>query len=57
MRAVKEARSVHAYAAQIREVEHGCFTPLIFSIQGGMSKDTTTMHVQKIGIFDSSEDF
>ena len=32
------------YGARIRDVEHGSFTPLIFSIQGGMSKETTVMY-------------
>ena len=27
----------HFYQARIREVEHGTFTPLIFSVTGGMS--------------------
>ena len=33
-----------SYEERIREVEHGSFTPLIFSTQGGMSKVTTTMY-------------
>ena len=34
-----------SYEERIREVKHGSFTPLIFSTQGGMNKETTTMYM------------
>ena len=39
-----EQQKKRAYEECIREVEHGSFTPLTFSTQGGMSKETTTMY-------------
>ena len=39
-----ELRKKRLYEERIREVEHGSFTSLIFSTQGGMSKVTTTMY-------------
>ena len=39
-----EEQKKRAYEERICEVERGSFTPLIFSTQGGMSKETTTMY-------------
>ena len=39
-----ELQNKQSYEEHIREVEHGSLTPLIFSTQGGMSKETTTMY-------------
>ena len=39
-----ERQKKRAYGERIREIEHGCFTPLIFSVQGGMSQETSTMY-------------
>ena len=33
-----------SYEAQIREVEHGSFTPLIFSATGGMSDEACAFY-------------
>ena len=32
------------YGDRIREIEHGTFTPLIFSTSGGLSKETTVAY-------------
>ena len=39
-----ELQKKRSYEEPIREVEHGSFTPLILSTQGGMSKVTMTMY-------------
>ena len=35
---------MHAYEERIREVEHGSFTPLVFSSSSGMGKAATTTY-------------
>ena len=37
-----ETTKKREYGQRIREIEHGTFTPLIFSTTGGMSPETTT---------------
>ena len=39
-----EAEKRCAYEERIREVEHGSFTPLVFSSSGGMGKASTTTY-------------
>ena len=39
----REQQKKRTYKERIHKVKHGPFTPLIFSTQGGMSKETTTM--------------
>ena len=39
-----EAEKHRAYEERIREVEHGSFTPLVFSSSGGMGKAATTTY-------------
>ncbi|XP_065914415.1 uncharacterized protein [Dysidea avara] len=39
-----EAEKCRAYEERIREVEHGSFTPLVFSSSGGMGKAATTTY-------------
>ena len=39
-----ELQKKRSYEDHICEIEHGTFTPLIFSTHGGMSKETTTMY-------------
>ena len=29
------------YGRQVREIEHGCFTPLVFTTSGGMAPEAT----------------
>ena len=48
-----EQQKKRAYEERIREVEHGSFTPLIFSTQGGMSKETTTMYKRLASLLSS----
>ena len=48
-----EQQKKRAYEKRIREVEHGSFTPLIFSTQGGMSKETTTMYKRLASLLSS----
>ena len=33
-----------AYEERVREIEHGCFTPLVFSTAGGMGKAATVAY-------------
>ena len=42
-----------AYEERIREVEHGSFTPLIFSTQGSMGKEATTMYKRLASLLSS----
>ena len=39
-----EMSKKRSYEARIREVEHGTFTPLIFSATGGMADEATTFY-------------
>jgi len=39
-----ELEKCRAYEERIREVEHGSFTPLVFSTSGGMGKAATTTY-------------
>ena len=39
-----EQEKRHAYEERVREVEHGCFTPLVFSTAGGMGKAATVAY-------------
>ena len=39
-----EQEKRHAYEERVREVEHGCFTPLVFSTSGGMGKAATVVY-------------
>ena len=39
-----ERTKKRAYKQRIREVEHACFTPLIFSASGGMAREATTFY-------------
>ena len=48
-----EQQKKRAYEERIREVEHGSFTPLIFSAQGGMSKETATMYKRLASLLSS----
>ena len=34
----------HAYEARVREVELGCFTPLVFSTSGGLGPAAKTVY-------------
>ena len=36
-----EAEKKRTYGQRVREVEHGSFTPLVFSLTGGMGKEAT----------------
>jgi len=48
-----EQQKKKACKEHIREVEHGSFTPLIFSTQGGMSKEATTMYKRLASLLSS----
>jgi len=39
-----EQEKHHAYEERACEVEHGCFTPLVFSTSGGMGKVATIVY-------------
>ena len=39
-----EAEKKRTYGQRVREVEHGSFTPLVFSSTGGMGKEATTCY-------------
>jgi len=39
-----EQEKRRAYEERVREVEHGCFTPLVFSTSGGMGKAATIVY-------------
>ena len=39
-----ETAKKREYAQRIREVEHGVFTPLVFSTTGGMGRETATFY-------------
>ena len=39
-----EQEKRRAYEERVREVEHGCFTPLVFSTAGGMGKAATVAY-------------
>jgi len=39
-----EATKKREYAQRVREVEHGVFTPLVFSTTGGMGREATTFY-------------
>jgi len=38
-----EQEKCRAYEERVRAVEHGCFTPLVFSTSGGMEKAATVV--------------
>ena len=37
----QEARKRREYGQRVRDVEHGCFTPLVFTTGGGMAREAT----------------
>ena len=39
-----ELEKRHAYKERVREVEHGSFTPLVFSTSGGMGRAANTTY-------------
>ena len=39
-----EQEKRRAYEERVKEVEHGCFTPLVFSTVGGMGKAATVAY-------------
>jgi len=39
-----EQEKSRAYEERVREVEHGCFTPLVFSTSGGMGQAATIVY-------------
>ena len=41
---MRTPKSAHIYEACIREVEHGTFTPLVFSATGGMADQTIVFY-------------
>ena len=36
-----ERKKKNEYGARVKEIEHGCFTPLVFSTSGGMGREAT----------------
>ena len=48
-----EQQKKKACKEHIREVEHGSFSPLIFSTQGSMSKETTSMYKRLASLLSS----
>ena len=36
-----ERKKNNEYGVRVREIEHGCFTPLVFSTSGGMGREAT----------------
>lgn len=51
---IKEKAKIRKYEQHVWEVEHGSFTPFVFSIFGGMAKSATltthTVYIQKASI-------
>ena len=39
-----EKEKKRAYLDRIREVEHGSFSPLVFTVNGGMAKEASTFY-------------
>ena len=39
-----EMAKKRAYGDSMRQVEHGCFTPLVFSTSGGMGREATVVY-------------
>ena len=39
-----EQEKRQAYDQRVREVEHGCFSPLVFSVAGGMGPSATVVY-------------
>ena len=39
-----EMAKKRAYGDRVRQVEHGCFTPLVFSTSGGMGREATVVY-------------
>ena len=45
-----ELEKKRAYEERVHEVEHGSFSPLVFSAAGGMGSIASIVYIQKIGI-------
>lgn len=51
-----EQEKRRCYEERVREVEHGCFLPLVFSTSGGMGKGATSMYKRLASLLSTKRD-